>query len=100
VSAEASQSDAPLPAGLGVVSPDWGSPEKGAFSYTILTPEQPGIAAIGLYFHEGRVGMLYAPLVLDQPAVYPKVTIQAFAELVRLRHGIKFIWLGAGIPDS
>jgi hypothetical protein len=98
--AEASWSDAPLPPGLGVVPPDWGSPERGAFSYTMLTPTRPGIAAIGLYFHEGRLGMLYAPLVLDEPAVYPKMTIEAFAELVRLRHGIDFKWFGSGVRES
>src|SRR5438876_4323532 len=55
--AEASWRDEPLPPGLGVVPPDWGSAERGAFSYSKLTPRQPGVAAIGLYFYEGRLGV-------------------------------------------
>jgi hypothetical protein len=52
------------------------------------TPEQPGVAAIGVYFYEGSLGLLYAPLILDGPEKYPKTTPEAFVELVRLRHNI------------
>jgi hypothetical protein len=86
---EASRRDEPLPPGLGVVPPDWGSAERGAFSYAMLRPEQPGVGAIGLYFYEGRLGVLYAPLILEQPEIYSGSPCPAaFVEMVRLRHGI------------
>jgi hypothetical protein len=77
-----------LPPGLGVVPPDFGSAERGAFSYSMLSAAQPGVAAVGIYFYEGRLGVLYAPLLLDQPDPYANVTPEAFIELVRLRRGI------------
>jgi hypothetical protein len=79
--------DSPPP-GQGVVPPDFGSAALGAFSYYLLSPGQPGIGVIGCYFVEGRLGVLYAPLLVDQPETYPKVSLDAFRELVRLRHGI------------
>ncbi len=76
------------PAQGGVVPSDWGSADRGAFSYYMLAPVQPGVGAIGLYFLEGQLGILYAPLLLDEPERYPSVRLAAFVELVRLRHGI------------
>jgi hypothetical protein len=96
--AEASWQEQPLPTGLGVALPDWGSAERGAFSYSMLTSQQPGVAAIGLYFYEGRLGVLYAPLILDGPEKYAKTTPQAFVELVRLRRGISLMGFIANGP--
>jgi hypothetical protein len=78
-----------LPPGLGVVPPDFGSAERGAFSYVILVPQQPGIAAVGIYFREGRLGVLYAPLRLDAPRLYTKVELGAFVELVAMEHSLQ-----------
>jgi hypothetical protein len=50
--AQSSGLQADLPPGLGVIPPDWGSPERGAFSYYMLVPNEPGVAAIGIYFIE------------------------------------------------
>jgi len=42
-----------------------------------------------LYFYEGRLGVLYAPLILEQPEIYSGSPCPAaFVEMVRLRHGI------------
>src|SRR5947209_500916 len=72
----------------GSLSSDAGSAPRGGFSYSILTPEQPGVGAIGLYFYEGRVGILYAPLLSDYRRVHPQMSQSAFVEVVRLRYGI------------
>jgi hypothetical protein len=80
----------PLPAGPGgVVPPDWGSAERGAVTARMLTPVNPGVAAIALYFDEGQVGFFYAPLLLDEPEKYARRSVEAFVECVRLRHGIE-----------
>jgi hypothetical protein len=86
--AASSRFQQPLPPGLGVVPPDWGSAERGAFSYSMLTPRAPGVGAIGLYFYEGHLGVLYAPLILDEPQRFPGIGPNAFIELVRIRYGI------------
>jgi hypothetical protein len=73
----------------GVVLADFGSAERGAFSFRILTPERLGVGAIGLYFYEGRVGVLYAPLILDDPVVYSDASIPVFIERVYHDHAIE-----------
>jgi hypothetical protein len=93
----------PLPPGLGVVPADFGSAERGSFAYSVLHPRQPGVAVLGIYFHEGRLGLLYAPLLFDraerkpdQRNPYSNVSLEQFVELVRLRHDIYLA--GFGIP--
>jgi len=60
----------------------------------MLAPTQPGVGAIGLYFTEGRLGVLYAPLLCDEPEQYPRVPLDGFRELVRLRHNISLQGFG------
>ena len=60
----------------------------------MLAPVQPGVGAIGLYFAEGRLGVLYAPLLLDEPERYPSVSLDIFVELVRLRRDISLRGIG------
>lgn len=86
--ANASPFSEPLPAHGGVVPPDFGSAERGAFSYFMLTPVEPGVGAIGIYFEEGRLGVLYAPLVLDEPERYPSISMGEFVNLVQERRGV------------
>jgi hypothetical protein len=86
-----------LPPGLGVVPPDFGSAERGAFSYSMLSAAQPGVAAVGIYFYEGRLGVLYAPLILDQPEPYRNATLEQFVELVRLRRDVTLT--GSSMPS-
>jgi hypothetical protein len=89
----------PLPPGPGgVVPPDWGSAARGSFSYSMLVPREPGVGAIGLYFIEGRFGVLYAPLLATDAETFPNITVEAFAEIVRLRHGIELS--GLGVPAN
>jgi hypothetical protein len=86
----------PLPPGLGVVPPDFGSAARGSFAYDVLRPRNPGVAALGIYFREGRLGLLYAPLLFDEPESYPRISLEQFVELVRLKHGIAL----AGLTTS
>jgi hypothetical protein len=88
----------PLPARDGVVPPDFGSAERGGFSYSMLMPQEPGVSAIGVYFIEGRLGVLYAPLLRDEPEPYPQVSQEAFVEDVERRHGIELRGFGFGHP--
>jgi hypothetical protein len=84
----------PLPARDGVTPADFGSTERGSFSCLMLTPVQPGVGAIGLYFPEGQLGVLYAPLLLDEPEQYSSMAREAFIECVRFRHDIALQGIG------
>lgn len=88
-SAESSGFAPPLKPDLGVVPPDFGSAERGAFSYFVLTPTDPGIGAVGIYFVEGSLGVLYAPLLLDEPASVAKVSLKDFVNAVEDDYGIR-----------
>jgi hypothetical protein len=88
IRAQAPMFSEPLPPGLGVVPPDFGSAARGSFAYDVLHPRQPGVPALGIYFHEGRLGLLYAPLLFDRAEPYAKVSWEQFVELVRLKRGI------------
>jgi hypothetical protein len=70
------------------------SAARGVFSYKVLVPTQPGVGIVGLYFDQGQLGVIYAPLLLDDPERYPGVSRDAFIELVRLRHGISLHGIG------
>jgi hypothetical protein len=71
-----------------------GSAAHGDYSYAILTPEEPGIGAIGIYFLEGRLGLLYEPLRRDDPQPFSNVSVADFKRLVRERHGIPLGGIG------
>ena len=80
-----------------VYDPGFGSAERGSFSYYVLTPTQPGVGVVGIYFPEGRLGLLYAPLLSDQVEQYSKVTQDQFMELVRLRRSVQLEGIGLGV---
>jgi hypothetical protein len=61
---------------------------RGGFTYSMMAPEEPGVGAIGIYFYERHLGVLYAPLLVEAPERYPGVSQAQFVKLVRLRHGI------------
>lgn len=54
-----------------------------------------GVGATGLYFLEGRLGVLYAPLLLDDPEVYPDKSRSEFVKAVNRKRGIALGRLGA-----
>lgn len=77
-----------------------GSAADGDFSYTILPPQEPDVAAVGIYFLEGRVGHLYCPLERDEPYTYPNVSAAEFGAAVLEDHGITFGGFGLGAEDD
>jgi hypothetical protein len=95
VRAEAPPFTEPLPARHGVSPADFGSAERGSFSLSMLVPAERGVGAVGLYFSEGRLGALYAPLTLDEPELYRDVTRSSFVEQVHLHRDITLEGLGS-----
>jgi hypothetical protein len=87
------QATASLSDESGIVSLET-SAARGVFSYRVLAPTQPGMGVLGLYFDQGQLGVLYAPLLFDDPQRYSRMSRDAFIELVRLRHGISLDGLG------
>jgi hypothetical protein len=70
---------------------------QGAFSYSMLAADDPGVGVIGVYIDQAELGLLHAPLLLDEPdrpEPYGRVSRQEFAELVLRRHGIQLRGLG------
>jgi hypothetical protein len=73
-----------------------GSAAHGDFSYAILTPSRAGIGAVGIYFLEGRLGLLYAPLKRDGPRKYTDVSVAQFKKAVKEEYGIPLEGIGIG----
>jgi hypothetical protein len=71
-----------------------GGAEAGGFFYSVLTPAEPGVGCVGIYFHEASLGLLYAPLELDEPERYAKGSQNEFAEQVRSKRGIELHGFG------
>jgi hypothetical protein len=67
----------------------WGSAATGGFGYNLLHAETPGIGLIGLYFPHGSLGLVYHPLVHDDPIVYAGVTHDEFRAAVAEDHEIE-----------
>jgi hypothetical protein len=62
------------------------SAEAGGFAYTVLTPVEPGVGAVGIYFTTGRLGVLYAPLLARAAFCCPNVSARAFVSVVQTDH--------------
>jgi hypothetical protein len=74
--------------GEGWVPSDWGSAATGGFGYSVMTPTGSGIGAIALYFPHGQLGLLYAPLVQDEPISYRQISQGDFRSKVAEEYGI------------
>jgi hypothetical protein len=66
---------------------------SGTFAYSLLTPKERGVGAIGLYFYEGRLG-LYPPLLFDDPERYPNLSLRGFIECIYAKYGIRLGGIG------
>jgi hypothetical protein len=76
-----------------IESPEWttldgGSAANGGFGYTQLSPSQPGIGLVGLYFPHARLGLIYHPLVYDGPAFYRDISHDEFVRAVEEDHAV------------
>ena len=75
---------------------------RGSFTVSFLAPEDPGIGAIGIYFPEGRLGILYGPLITerpDRPDRFHPVTVDGFADGVKARYGVSLRGVGGLGPS-
>jgi hypothetical protein len=67
------------------------STERGTLTLHFMAPEEPGLGAIGLYFREGQLGVLYAPLMTehaDRPDRIRAASPRQFASMVNERYGL------------
>jgi hypothetical protein len=71
---------------------------QGAFSTALVGSAEPGIGIVGLYIDQAQLGILYAPLLLDDPERYSGVSRAEFVDRVRERHGISLYGLGFPAP--
>jgi hypothetical protein len=78
------------------------STELGSFTISMLAPAEPGVGAVGIYFAEGRLGILYAPLLTlapDQPDRFQDCTVHEFVDKVMARYGIALRGVGGLGPS-
>src|SRR5689334_7450087 len=64
-----------------------GAPE-GGFSYSLMAPDAPGFALLGLYVLQGSIGFVYAPMHNENPAKVSNVSQKGFREYVRSHYGV------------
>jgi hypothetical protein len=83
----------------GLNHPEAGSPALGGFSFAILTPREPGIAAVGVYFLQGRLGLLHHPLKCDSPRPYRDVSVKKFKDAVRQEFAFSLVGIGLGASE-
>jgi hypothetical protein len=73
----------------------FGGAAEGGFAYTLLVPREAGIPIVALYFLQGKLGYVYAPLQSDRPIEVPSVDHDGLRAYVRQRfkievHGVQF----------
>jgi hypothetical protein len=66
----------------------FGGPAEGGYAYSIYYPLEPGVPAAGVYFLQGRCGVLYLPLDVDEPIWFSGISQQGFREAVKEKFGI------------
>lgn len=65
----------------------FGTAQQGGYAYTVMTPTSPNVGAIGVYFVQGNLGVLYHPLAMDEAIVYPKESFDSFKSSVLKDYG-------------
>jgi hypothetical protein len=73
-----------------------GEARDGHLNYSVLVPEQIGVGAIGMYFLEGRLGLLFHPQGEREPIRYPAMPCGEFVRKVREQWGIGLFGPGDG----
>jgi len=61
----------------------FGSTAEGGHSYSIMTPLEAGIGAVGVHFYQGSLGALFYPLKSPSAIVYRNVSADQFRDKVR-----------------
>ena len=72
------------------VDADWGSAADGSFGYAVKTPDVAGIGALGMYFPDGRIGVLYWPCRFVNSIVFDDVSDAEFTTHVEQGLGVPF----------
>jgi len=67
----------------------FGTAQQGGYAYTVMTPNNSSVGAIGVHFYQGNLGALYHPLESDEPIIYSKVTFEKFKALVSNDYGFE-----------
>jgi hypothetical protein len=67
----------------------FGTAQQGGYAYTVMTPNESRIGAIGVHFNQGSLGALYHPLESDEPIIYSNVTFEKFKASVSNDYGFK-----------
>jgi hypothetical protein len=70
-----------IPSGI-ATAVQFGSAATGGFGYSLLVPDAPGVPVLGIHFFQGRLGLLYAPLLSDEPMVFPSISHDEFRSAV------------------
>ncbi len=70
--------------------------DAGGYSYTVLTPTQPGHAVVGVHIQQGQLGFVYAPLLHDRPEQVTQIDHNGLLEHVRARYGVELDGLRVG----
>ena len=65
----------------------FGTAAEGGYAYTILTPNEIGIGAIGILYSQGNLGALFYPLRSDRAITYNNVNYETFRSRVRKDYG-------------
>lgn len=76
------------PGGAAHASEPWESPASGSYGETYVYPDDP-IGAVGVYFYQGRLGVLFYPLKADFGLTYLGVTHEQFIDQVANEHGFR-----------
>jgi hypothetical protein len=66
---------------------EFGTAAQGGFAYSVLTPDIPGVGAVGVHFFQGDLRLLFYPTRFQSPEVYNRVTHDEFRNAVRGRYG-------------
>jgi hypothetical protein len=67
------------------------SREHGTFSVAFQVPTEPGIGAVAIYFEEGGFGILYSPLMTEdpeKPELLAAPSAQEFRDAIREHYGL------------
>ncbi len=66
----------------------FGTAAVGGFSYSVLTPLEPGHPIVGVYFLQGRFGYAYTPIHCDRPSLIENVSHAEFRTSVMRTYGV------------
>lgn len=72
----------------------FGSPTEGGYSYSIMTPLEAGIGAVGVHFYQGELGALFYPMRSPISIVYWNVSADQFRDRVYEEFGFEIEGVG------